>query len=78
MRNKRQAKRAAALVACEKLHQIGELDDNLRPIKRTELGGETEFLFKHWPVAKENTAGNRKSARLHKIHVNYCNFMDNI
>ncbi|KRT83525.1 helicase [Oryctes borbonicus] len=72
MGSKKQAKRAAALKACKILHQIGELDDNLRPVKRTELVEETEFLFKHWPAIKEQSAGNKKNLRLHKIHVPSC------
>lgn len=71
MTNRKQAKRAAALKGCEILHKLGELDNNLRPVKRTELSEETEFLFQHWPEQKEKFAGNKKNIRLHKIHVSF-------
>lgn len=71
MANKKQAKRAAALKACKILHQKGELDNNLRPIKRTDLKEETNYLFSHWPAVNEKGAGNRKNVRLHKICVRH-------
>ncbi|CAN8000648.1 unnamed protein product, partial [Ixodes hexagonus] len=35
METKRYAKMAAALETCKRLHQMGELDDNMLPVKRT-------------------------------------------
>ena len=42
MPSKKQAKMAAALKACERLHEIGELDDDLLP-KRTSSDEESDL-----------------------------------
>ncbi|EEZ99277.1 dicer-2 isoform X1 [Tribolium castaneum] len=65
MHNKKDAKRAAALVACIKLHQCGELDNNLLPWKKQLDEADVSYLFTHWPQEKESDAGNKKKKRLH-------------
>ncbi|KAJ3665477.1 hypothetical protein Zmor_000970 [Zophobas morio] len=65
MRNKKNAKRGAALAACIKLHKIGELDDDLLPVRREFNEEDVSYLFEHWPKEKEGDAGNKKKKRLH-------------
>ena len=50
MPRKNLAKMAAALEACKKLHEIGELDDNLLPVRslsdeESELEDEDEGVY---------------------------------
>ncbi|XP_050314250.1 endoribonuclease Dicer isoform X2 [Anthonomus grandis grandis] len=72
MGSQKSAKRAAALYACIKLHQIGELDEHLLP-KKNILEPETiDFLFTHYPVVKEPIAGTNKNRRLHKLQIPQC------
>ena len=56
MPSKKQAKMAAALKACERLHTIGELDDNLLP-KQT-LSDEESDLEEE--AAAESDGKNQK------------------
>ncbi|XP_044259487.1 endoribonuclease Dicer [Tribolium madens] len=72
MWNKKDAKRAAALVACIKLHQCGELDNNLLPLKKQLDEADVSHLFKHWPQEKECDAGNKKKKRLHDKEIALC------
>ncbi|KAL1509005.1 hypothetical protein ABEB36_003814 [Hypothenemus hampei] len=60
------AKRAAALSACIKLYEIGELDKHLLPKKQVIPEDDVSFLFKHYPSEKEPTAGTNKNKRKHK------------
>ena len=67
MPSKNQAKMAAALKACEKLHKIGELDDDLLP-KQTlsdEESGleEEEEEAAAEPGGKKPKAGTKKRRR---------------
>ncbi|XP_057660796.1 endoribonuclease Dicer [Diorhabda carinulata] len=66
MVSKKLAKRAAAMVACIKLHKAGELDDHLVPKKNIVKEEDVDFLFSHYPKEKDPTAGNLKTKRLHK------------
>lgn len=68
------AKRAAALRACIQLHQIGELDDNLKP-KKVLIDEDTKFLFTHWPENVEKFAGFSKTKRMHKKEVSFVIFV---
>ena len=65
MLSKNQAKMAAALKACERLHKIGELDDDLLP-KRT-LSDEESDLEEEEAAAesggKKPKAGTKKRRR---------------
>ncbi|KAF7283787.1 hypothetical protein GWI33_022827 [Rhynchophorus ferrugineus] len=69
MSNTKLAKRAAALRACVKLHQIKELDDNLLPKKRAFAEEDFRDLFLHYPKLKEPLAGTNKCVREHKNEV---------
>ncbi|XP_048517572.1 endoribonuclease Dicer isoform X2 [Dendroctonus ponderosae] len=69
MKNLKSAKRAAALLACEQLHKIGELDDHLLPKKYDIANEDVGFLFKHYPEVKETMAGTNKNKRTHKKQV---------
>lgn len=71
MRSKKFAKRTAALNACIQLHKIGELNDDLVPIKRSTPDPSTNFLFTHWPEEKENHAGMNKNIRYYNKKVRY-------
>ena len=68
MKNKKLAKRAAAMKACILLHKAGEIDDNLVPVKR-QVTENTNFLFKHWPEVDDKMTGTNKKKRIHPIHV---------
>lgn len=63
------AKRAAALFACKRLHEIGELDDHLLPRKFDIANENVDFLFGHYPTENESMAGTNKNKRLHKKQV---------
>lgn len=65
MKTKKTAKKAAALEACIKLHQIGELNDSLLPVKRNDLDSSTLYLFANWPKEIEKNAGNTKLKQLY-------------
>ena len=65
MPSKNQAKMAAALKACEKLHKIGELDDDLLPkqtLSDEESGLEEEEAAAE-PGRKKPKAGTKKRRR---------------
>ncbi|RZC41351.1 Dicer-2 [Asbolus verrucosus] len=72
MSNKKDAKRAAALQACIKLHKCGELDNDLLPLKKEFNEEDVSFLFEHFPADKENDAGNKKKKRLHNKETAAC------
>lgn len=72
MSNKKNAKRAVALKACELLHKRGELDDNLLPQKKTVPEEDVSYLFQHMPSKKEDRAGLKKMKRLHSKHIPKC------
>lgn len=78
---KKKAKRAAALKAVELLHKLGELDDHLLPIKRTELTEDLNFLFQHWSKDDDKNTGGKKK-RQYNILVNeimfYLNTIENL
>lgn len=69
MRSIKDAKRAAALETCKRLHQIGELDDHLLPRKQILCEEDIQFLFKHYPDVKEPKAGFASNRRLYPIQV---------
>lgn len=70
MSNKKDAKRAAALVACKQLHFCGELDDDLLPFKKDLNAADVSHLFEHWPEEEEGESGNKKKKRLYNKEVN--------
>ncbi|KAK4883339.1 hypothetical protein RN001_006658 [Aquatica leii] len=69
MSTKKQAKRAAALKACEILHKRGELDDLLLPIKTEDVNENLSYYFSHWPKIKERNAGGIKKRRVHSKQI---------
>lgn len=69
MRSLKDAKKAAALEACKRLHQIGELDDHLLPKKPVLCEEDVRFLFQHFPKEKENKAGFVANRRLYPVQV---------
>lgn len=69
MKTIREAKKAAALETCKRLHQIGELDDHLLPKKEILSYEEVQFLFTHYPNVTEPEAGLISNRRLYHIQV---------
>lgn len=69
MKTIKDAKKAAALEACKRLHQIGELDDHLLPKKQILCDEDVQFLFKHYPDVKEEKAGFVSNRRLCPVQV---------
>lgn len=63
------AKKAAALEACIRLHKMGELDDHLLPIRGIVNEEDVGYLFKHYPNIREEKVGIASNRRLHKIEV---------
>lgn len=64
METKRYAKMAAALETCKRLHQIGELDDNMLPVKRTlNFLEESEDEAEEPGVPKPGTKKRRRVYR---------------
>ena len=57
MRSKNLAKMAVALKVCEKLHKIGELDDNLLPVRSISSDEESES------EEEEETESGEKKAK---------------
>ena len=55
MPSKKLAKRAAALETCKRLHQLGELDENLLPAEHKD---PTETCSELFPLYKEETEGD--------------------
>lgn len=55
MKSKKMAKRAAALETCKRLHQLGELDENLLPAEHKD---PTETCSELFPLYKEETEGD--------------------
>ena len=68
MPSKKQAKMAAALKACELLHNIGELDDNLLP-KQTLSDEESDLEEEAAADGKEPKAGTKKRKRRYRRKV---------
>ena len=68
MPSKKQAKMAAALKACELLHNIGELDDNLLP-KQTLSDEESDLEEEAAADRKEPKAGTKKRKRRYRRKV---------
>ncbi|CAG9838636.1 unnamed protein product [Diabrotica balteata] len=66
MSNIKLAKRAAAFKCCVLLHQVGELDDHLLPVKKTVKEEDVSFLFTHYPDKENRANANLKTRRLHK------------
>ena len=70
MPSKKQAKMAAALKACERLHKIGELDDNLLP-KQTLSDEESDLEEEEAAESdgKAPKAGTKKRRRRYRRKV---------
>lgn len=75
MKSIKNAKRAAALEACKRLHRIGELDDHLLPRKEELCEEDVSFLFPHYPMVKEEKAGYVSNKRLYPVQVSYVIFI---
>lgn len=69
MKTVKDAKKAAALEACKRLHQIGELDDHLQPKKQQLTEEDVQFLFQHYPKKKDEKAGFASNRRLYPVKV---------
>ena len=63
MPRKNLARMAAALYACEELHKIGELDDNLWPVRSLSDETESEEQEAESGGKKETRAGTKKRRR---------------
>lgn len=63
MPRKNLAKMAAALYACEELHKIGELDDNLLPVCSSSDESESEEEEAESGGKKKTKAGTKKRRR---------------
>lgn len=61
MPRKNLARMAAALYACEELHKIGELDDNLLPV--CSLSDESESEEEEAEFGGKKKAGTKKRRR---------------
>ncbi|CAG9823241.1 unnamed protein product [Phaedon cochleariae] len=72
MKTVKQAKKAAALKACVKLHEIGELDEQLLPKKHEFKVEDVSFLFEHYPTSEEISDDDLKTKRLHQKQVASC------
>ena len=70
MPRKNLAKMAAALYACMKLHKIGELDDNLLPVRNlSDDKSESEEEDDESPGKKRTKAGTKKRKRIYERKV---------
>ncbi|XP_064484373.1 endoribonuclease Dicer-like isoform X2 [Ornithodoros turicata] len=69
METKKAAKMAAALKACKRLHEIGELDDNMLPVKRVVDIGSTEDEEEGTAPAGTPKAGTKKRRRYYRKRV---------
>ena len=70
MPRKNLAKMAAAFFACKELHKIGELDDNLLPVRSlSDDESESEEEADESPEKKRNKAGTKKRKRVYQRKV---------
>lgn len=70
MPRKNLAKMAAALEACKKLHEIGELDDNLLPVRSlSDEESELEDEDKGVSGKKRKKGGPKKQKRVYERKV---------
>ena len=70
MPRKNLAKMAAALDACIELHKIGELDDNLLPVRNlSEDESESEEEDDESPGKKRKKAGTKKRKQTYERKV---------
>ena len=70
MPRKNLAKMAAALDACIELHKIGELDDNLLPVRNlSEDESESEEENDESPGKKRKKAGTKKRKQTYERKV---------
>lgn len=70
MPRKNLAKMAAALDACIELHKIGELDDNLLPVRNlSEDESESEEEHDESPGKKRKKAGTKKRKQTYERKV---------
>jgi len=70
MKNIISAKRSAALKSCIKLHELGELTDNLTPVGIDTIIQNLDYLFPHWLDEDDSLHGTYKKKREHKLKVN--------
>jgi hypothetical protein len=64
------AKRSAALKSCIKLHELGELTDNLIPTSTDTIIENLDYLFPHWIDEDDSLRGTYKKKQGHKLEVN--------
>ena len=70
MPRKNLAKMAAALCACIELHKIGELDDNLLPVRiLSDDESESEEEDDESPGKKRKKAGTKKRKQIYERKV---------
>ena len=73
------AKQSAALNACRRLHEIGELTDDLQPVSIKNVLQNVDFLFPNWENEKidgapgERLPGTTSKKRVHSIEVSITN-----
>ena len=61
---------AAALYACIELHKIGELDDNLLPVRNlSDVESESEEEDDESPGKKRKKAGTKKRKKIYERKV---------
>lgn len=71
------AKRSVAMKTCIKLKEIGELNDNLNPVRPDDIQENVNHLFPNWE--EENTddhcaPGTYSKKRKHNLIVSYLIF----
>lgn len=69
MPRKNLAKMAAALDACKELHRIGELDDNLLPVRSLSDEDSDSEEEEPEPGGKRKKAGTKKRKRRYERKV---------
>ena len=73
MPRKNLAKMAAALSACKELHRIGELDDDLLPVRSlSDEESESEEEETEPGGKKKKKAGTKKRKRIYERKVDNC------
>ena len=69
MPRKKLAKMAAAYKACKELHGIGELDDDLLPVRSSDEESESEEENAESGEGKKTKAGTKKRKRIYEKKV---------
>lgn len=72
MKNINAAKRSVAMKCCIKLHQLGLLMDDLRPLMPSAILEEKGHLFPNWVNENDSLCGTYKKKRRHNLEVGLC------